>query len=56
VPAGITKEDLPVTISFFGKAWSEPKLFGYAYDFEQATQSLTQPKTTPALPDDTITY
>ena len=56
VPAGMTKEGLPVTISFFGKAWSEPKLFGYAYDFEQATKALTQPKTTPALPDDTITY
>jgi amidase len=56
VPAGMTKEGLPVTISFFGKAWSEPKLIGYAYDFEQATKALTQPKTTPALPEDTITY
>ena len=56
VPAGMTKEGLPVTISFFGKAWTEPKLFGYAYDFEQATKALTQPKTTPALAEDTITY
>jgi amidase len=56
VPAGVTPEGLPVTISFFGKAWSEPTLFGYGYDFEQATQALTQPKTTPALPGDTISY
>lgn len=56
VPAGVTPEGLPVTISFFGKAWSEPKLFGYGYDFEQATKALTQPKTTPALPGDTISY
>jgi len=56
VPAGMTKEGLPVTISFFGKAWSEPKLLGYGYDFEQATKALTQPKTTPALAGDTITY
>ena len=35
----MTKEGLPVTISFFGLAWSEPKLLGYGYDFEQATAS-----------------
>jgi amidase len=56
VPAGMTPEGLPVTISFFGPAWSEPKLLGYGYDFEQATKALTQPKNTPALAGDTITY
>ena len=39
VPAGMTPEGLPVTISFFGRAWSEPKLLGYGYDFEQATKA-----------------
>src|SRR5205085_5589724 len=29
--------DLPVGISFFGRAWSEPKLISLAYSFEQAT-------------------
>jgi len=43
-----------VTISFFGPAFSEPKLLGYGYDFEQATLARTQPKTTPILPGDTI--
>jgi len=56
VPAGMTKEGLPVTISFFGPAFSEPKLLGYGYDFEQATVARAQPKNTPPLFTDTITY
>jgi amidase len=56
VPAGMTKDGLPVTISFFGQAFSEPKLFGYGYDFEQATKARVLPKNTPALPGDSITY
>jgi len=56
VPAGVTKDGLPVTISFFGRAWSEAKLLGYGYDFEQATRARVLPKTTPTLPGDTITF
>jgi amidase len=56
VPAGMTPEGLPVTLSFFGPAWSEPKLLAYGYDFEQATHALVLPKHTPALPTDVITY
>jgi amidase len=56
VPAGMTKEGLPVTISFFGPAWSEPKLLGYGFDFEQATGARALPKNTPVLAEDTITY
>jgi len=29
---------LPVGISFFGTAWSEPKLIALAYAFEQLTK------------------
>ena len=54
VPAGMTKDGLPVTISFMGQAFSEPTLLGYAYDFEQATHARVLPKHTPALPADTI--
>jgi amidase len=36
VPAGFV-HGLPVGISFFGKAWSEPTLLKFAYAFEQAT-------------------
>jgi amidase len=52
----MTKDGLPVAISFFGKAWSEPKLLGYGFDFEQATKAVVVPKFTPALPSDTLSY
>ncbi|ATC64788.1 glutamyl-tRNA amidotransferase [Nibricoccus aquaticus] len=54
VPAGMTKDGLPVTLSFFGPAFSEAKLLGYGYDFEQATKAIVLPKTTPALPSDKL--
>ena len=55
VPAGMTKDGLPVTISFLGRAFSEPKLLGYAFDFEQATRARVLPKHTPPLPTNTVT-
>ena len=54
VPAGMTPEGLPVTISFFGPAFSEGRLLGYGYDFEQATKALVLPKYTPVLPTDAL--
>ncbi|RMH14808.1 MAG: amidase, partial [Gemmatimonadetes bacterium] len=42
VPAG-TVFGLPVGISFFGRAWSEPTLLRLAYAFEQATRHRTEP-------------
>jgi amidase len=56
VPAGMTKDGLPVTVSFFGPAYSEAKLIGYGYDFEQATKARVLPKTTPALPTDELSF
>jgi amidase len=35
---------LPVGISFFGRAWSEPTLISLAYGFEQATKVRKAPK------------
>jgi amidase len=35
---------LPVGISFFGRAWSEPTLIKLAYAFEQATKARQSPK------------
>jgi amidase len=35
---------LPVGMSFFGRAWSEPTLIKIAYAFEQATQARKAPK------------
>ena len=54
VPAGMTPEGLPVTISFFGPAFSEAKLLGYGYDFEQATKARVLPKHTPPLGSDVL--
>ena len=36
--------ELPVGISFFGRAWGEPTLLKLAYGFEQATQARKPPK------------
>ncbi len=38
---------LPVGISFFGRAWSEPVLIRIAYAFEQATQHRCAPRYLP---------
>jgi len=43
VPAGYVF-GLPVGVSFFGAAWSEPKLIQYAYAFEQATKARRPPR------------
>jgi amidase len=54
VPAGFTTDDLPVTVSFFGTAFSEPKLLALGYSFEQATHAIRRPVNTPALAGATI--
>jgi len=35
---------LPVGVSFFAGKWSEPKLIGIAYAFEQATHARRDPQ------------
>jgi len=42
VPAGQV-HGLPVGISFFGRAWSEPTLIKLAYAYEQATKRRKAP-------------
>ena len=42
VPMGMYK-GLPIGISFFGRAWSEPTLIKLAYAYEQATRHRKPP-------------
>src|SRR5262249_34202807 len=42
VPAGFVR-GLPIGISFFGRAWSEPTLIKLAYAYEQATRHRRPP-------------
>jgi len=48
VPAGFV-HGLPVGISFFGKAFSEPKLIKIAYAFEQVSKARRKPEFIPTL-------
>ncbi|MBD2007055.1 amidase [Trichocoleus sp. FACHB-40] len=56
VPMGFTSDGLPLTISIFGRAFSEPTLLGYAYAYEQATKFRSPPPLFPALPGEEIEY
>lgn len=54
VPAGFTGGGLPVTLSFLGPAFSEPRLLALGYAFEQRTRALRLPVTTPPLPGEEL--
>jgi amidase len=41
-------DDLPVDVSFFGKAWSEPVLLEIAYAYEQGTKHRKAPRYIPS--------
>lgn len=52
MPAGMGPEGLPVTVSLMGRAFTEGRLLGFAYDFEQATHAIRLPVNTPTLESD----
>jgi amidase len=51
VPMGFI-DGLPVGISFFGRAWSEPLLIEIAYAFEAGTKQRKAPAFIPVWPDE----
>jgi amidase len=53
VPAGMIS-GLPVGISFFGRAWSEPTLIKIAYSFEQLTKARKPPQFWSTVPADKL--
>lgn len=56
LPMGFTEAGLPIGLSFMAEAYSEPKLIGFAYAYEQATQVTQPPPTTPPLPGESFEY
>ncbi len=61
VPGGLVPATDPVvnpfpsTVTFTGRAFSEPTLIALAYAFEQATKHRVSPPLTPPLPSDLVT-
>jgi amidase len=53
-PAGFNALPAPFGVTFSGPAFSEPRLIGLAYAFEQATQYRVPPASVPALPTDFV--
>ena len=47
MPAGYSFGELPVGISFIGRAWSEPTLIKLAFAFEQGTKLRKPPRFLP---------
>jgi len=60
VPGGFVPPTPPIAnpfpsgVTFSGPAFSEPKLIGLAYAFEQATHHRVPPASTPPLPGDSV--
>jgi Asp-tRNA(Asn)/Glu-tRNA(Gln) amidotransferase A subunit family amidase len=56
MPAGYTKENLPVGIEFIGKSFDDLRLLQIAYGYEQATGKRHSPQITPPLPGEKIDH
>jgi amidase len=56
MPAGYTKDNLPVGIEFIGKSFDDLRLLQVAYGYEQATKKRKSPQTTPPLPGEKFEY
>ncbi len=55
LPADPVVNPFPSTVTFTGRAFSEPTLIALAYAFEQATKHRVPPPLMPPLPSDVVT-
>jgi amidase len=53
-PTGAVINPAPFGVTFTGRAFSEPRLIGIAYAFEQATKHRVAPASAPPLPTDFV--
>lgn len=49
VPMGFTADGLPAGLEWMGRPFSEPRLLGLAFAYEEATKHRRPPRTTPPL-------
>jgi amidase len=54
-PTRFNPKAAPYGVTFSGRAFSEPRLIGLAYAFEQATHHRRPPDSMPPLPTDNVT-
>ena len=50
VPAGVTSDNLPASITFLGRPYDDGLMIRLAYAYEQATRHRRPPSSTPPLP------
>ena len=55
-PTPPIENEFPSGVTFSGPAFSEPRLIGLAYAFEQATHHREPPASTPPLPTDSVSH
>ena len=55
-PTGFNAEPAPYGVTFSGPPFSESRLIGYAYAFEQATRVRQPPTSAPPLPSDVVEH
>jgi Asp-tRNA(Asn)/Glu-tRNA(Gln) amidotransferase A subunit family amidase len=56
VPAGFTREGLPIALEFLGRPFSEPVLFRLASAYEHTSGHRKTPPFTPPLSGEVIEY
>jgi amidase len=56
LPAGVTKEGLPIAIEMLGRPFGEPALIRVASAYENVTHARVAPSSTPHLPGETFVY